>query len=73
MSIAKRVQVWTSLLITNLYERQIMQLVLFQQWATFARQWHIYDCTWQNPFDSAKIISRHLKGMQKPIYHPMSK
>ncbi|XP_075152053.1 leukotriene A-4 hydrolase isoform X1 [Haematobia irritans] len=42
-----------------------------QQWATFARQWHIYDCTWQNPFDSAKLISRHLMGMHKPIYHPM--
>ncbi|KAI8126710.1 Leukotriene A-4 hydrolase [Lucilia cuprina] len=43
-----------------------------QQWATFARTWHIYDCTWQNPFDSAKLISRHLQGLQKPIYHPMN-
>lgn len=31
----------------------------------------MYDCTWQNPFDSAKIIATHLKGLHKPIYHPM--
>ncbi|XP_066142826.1 large ribosomal subunit protein uL13m [Euwallacea fornicatus] len=43
-----------------------------QQWATFARVWHIYDATWQNPFDSAEIIKRHLMGLYKPIYHPMN-
>ncbi|XP_039147215.1 leukotriene A-4 hydrolase isoform X1 [Drosophila simulans] len=42
-----------------------------QQWATFARTWHIYDCTWQNPFESAKLVKSHLMGLQKPIYHPM--
>ncbi|XP_054743036.1 leukotriene A-4 hydrolase isoform X1 [Anastrepha obliqua] len=42
-----------------------------QQWATFARTWHIYDCTWQNPFDSAVLIKKHLMGLHKPIYHPM--
>ncbi|XP_031623214.1 39S ribosomal protein L13, mitochondrial [Contarinia nasturtii] len=43
-----------------------------QQWATFGRTWHLYDCLWQNPFYSAKIIATHLKGLHKPIYHPMS-
>ncbi|XP_003557025.1 39S ribosomal protein L13, mitochondrial [Glycine max] len=43
-----------------------------QQWATFARTWHIYDCTWQNPFESAKLIKTHLMGLHKPIYHPMN-
>jgi large subunit ribosomal protein L13 len=33
-----------------------------QQWATFARQWHIFDCKWQNPFDSAEILVKYLKG-----------
>ncbi|XP_017088966.2 leukotriene A-4 hydrolase isoform X1 [Drosophila bipectinata] len=42
-----------------------------QQWATFARTWHIYDCTWQNPFESAKLVKTHLMGLHKPIYHPM--
>lgn len=44
-----------------------------QQWATFGRVWHIFDCKFQNPFDSAKVIVSYLKGMQKPIYHPLSK
>jgi hypothetical protein len=44
----------------------------FQQWATFARQWHIFDCTWQNPYESAQVIVKYLKGLHKPIYHPMS-
>ncbi|XP_066262336.1 large ribosomal subunit protein uL13m [Euwallacea similis] len=43
-----------------------------QQWATFARIWHIYDATWQNPFDSAELIKRHLMGLYKPIYHPLN-
>ncbi|XP_017860034.1 PREDICTED: leukotriene A-4 hydrolase isoform X1 [Drosophila arizonae] len=42
-----------------------------QQWATFARTWHIYDCTWQNPFESAQLVKTHLMGLHKPIYHPM--
>lgn len=45
----------------------------FQQWGTFAQIWHIYDCKWQNPFQSAELIKRHLLGLHKPIYHPMSK
>lgn len=44
-----------------------------QQWATFARIWHLYDCNWQNPFDSAKLICRYLLGQHKPIYHAQSK
>ncbi|GLV43346.1 mitochondrial ribosomal protein L13 [Carabus blaptoides fortunei] len=43
-----------------------------QQWATFARIWHIYDATWQNPFESASVIKNHLMGLHKPIYHPMN-
>uniref|UniRef100_A0A1L8DRT2 Putative mitochondrial/ ribosomal protein l13 n=1 Tax=Nyssomyia neivai TaxID=330878 RepID=A0A1L8DRT2_9DIPT len=43
-----------------------------QQWATFARTWHVFDCTWQNPFESAQIIRKHLLGLHKPIYHPMN-
>nr|CAD7400757.1 unnamed protein product [Timema poppensis] len=44
-----------------------------RQWATFARVWHIYDATWQNPFDSAKKICKVLTGVNKPVYHPLSK
>lgn len=44
-----------------------------QQWATFARVWHLYDCNWQNPFDSAKLICKYLLGQHKPIYHSSSK
>ncbi|KAJ8912918.1 hypothetical protein NQ315_017248 [Exocentrus adspersus] len=43
-----------------------------QQWATFARIWHLYDAAWQNPFDSAQVIKKHLMGLHKPIYHTMS-
>ncbi|XP_046420192.1 39S ribosomal protein L13, mitochondrial [Neodiprion virginianus] len=43
-----------------------------QQWATFARTWHLFDATWQNPFDSAQVIIKHLMGLHKPIYHPMN-
>ncbi|XP_063238593.1 large ribosomal subunit protein uL13m [Bacillus rossius redtenbacheri] len=43
-----------------------------QHWATFARVWHIYDATWQNPFDSAQKIRKVLMGINKPIYHPLN-
>lgn len=43
-----------------------------QQWATFARVWHIYDAAWQNPFQSAILLKKYLMGMHKPIYHPMN-
>jgi len=43
-----------------------------QQWATFARQWHMFDANWQNPFESAQVIVKHLKGLHKPIYHPLN-
>ncbi|KAL3285515.1 hypothetical protein HHI36_000046 [Cryptolaemus montrouzieri] len=49
-----------------------MSLKRVQQWATFARVWHIYDAAWQNPFDSAKLLRKHLMGMHKPIYHPLN-
>ncbi|XP_011496961.1 PREDICTED: 39S ribosomal protein L13, mitochondrial [Ceratosolen solmsi marchali] len=41
-----------------------------QQWGTFARMWHIYDATWQDPYKSAVLISHYLRGIYKPIYHP---
>ncbi|XP_044735180.1 39S ribosomal protein L13, mitochondrial [Chrysoperla carnea] len=43
-----------------------------QQWATFTRIWHLYDATWQNPFESAQLIKKHLQGLHKPIYHPLN-
>ncbi|XP_031849874.1 mitochondrial ribosomal protein L13 [Nomia melanderi] len=43
-----------------------------QHWGTFARIWHIYDAKWQDPFISAKVITRYLKGLYKPIYHPLN-
>ncbi|KAF5307460.1 hypothetical protein FQR65_LT06815 [Abscondita terminalis] len=43
-----------------------------QQWATFARIWHIFDATWQNPFESAQVLKKYLMGLYKPIYHPMN-
>ncbi|CAH1967522.1 unnamed protein product [Acanthoscelides obtectus] len=43
-----------------------------QQWATFARIWHIYNAAWQNPFHSSELIKKYLMGMHKPIYHPMN-
>ncbi|KDR19814.1 39S ribosomal protein L13, mitochondrial [Zootermopsis nevadensis] len=43
-----------------------------QQWNTFARVWHLYDATWQNPFESAQRIMKYLKGLHKPIYHPLN-
>ncbi|KAK4884148.1 hypothetical protein RN001_000419 [Aquatica leii] len=43
-----------------------------QQWATFARIWHVFDASWQNPFDSAQLLKKYLLGLYKPIYHPMN-
>ncbi|XP_012274715.1 39S ribosomal protein L13, mitochondrial [Orussus abietinus] len=43
-----------------------------QQWVTFARTWHIYDATWQDPYISAEKIKHYLQGLHKPIYHPMN-
>uniref|UniRef100_A0A1Y1MJK0 39S ribosomal protein L13, mitochondrial n=1 Tax=Photinus pyralis TaxID=7054 RepID=A0A1Y1MJK0_PHOPY len=43
-----------------------------QQWATFARVWHIFDASWQNPFESAQVLKKYLMGLYKPIYHPMN-
>uniref|UniRef100_A0A0A9WGX2 39S ribosomal protein L13, mitochondrial n=2 Tax=Lygus hesperus TaxID=30085 RepID=A0A0A9WGX2_LYGHE len=42
------------------------------QWQAFSRVWHLYDAKWQNPFDSAKLITKHLQGRHKPFYHPLS-
>ncbi|XP_029031848.1 39S ribosomal protein L13, mitochondrial [Osmia bicornis bicornis] len=41
-----------------------------QHWGTFARIWHIFDATWQDPFKSAHRIKHYLMGLYKPIYHP---
>ncbi|KAK5649071.1 hypothetical protein RI129_003963 [Pyrocoelia pectoralis] len=43
-----------------------------QQWATFARIWHVFDASWQNPFESAELLKKYLMGLHKPIYHPMN-
>ncbi|KAK3908683.1 39S ribosomal protein L13, mitochondrial [Frankliniella fusca] len=43
-----------------------------QQWATFARIWHLYDMKWQNPYESAYVIKKYLSGLWKPIYHPLN-
>lgn len=43
-----------------------------QQWATFARMWHVFDAKWQDPFHSAKMLSVYLSGKNKPIYHPLN-
>lgn len=43
-----------------------------QQWATFARVWHVYNAAWQNPFESAELLKRYLMGTYKPIYHPLN-
>ncbi|RLU24979.1 hypothetical protein DMN91_003071 [Ooceraea biroi] len=43
-----------------------------QQWGTFARIWHMYDATWQDPYKSAEIIKFYLMGLYKPIYHPLN-
>uniref|UniRef100_A0A0V0G8W0 Putative mitochondrial ribosomal protein l13 n=1 Tax=Triatoma dimidiata TaxID=72491 RepID=A0A0V0G8W0_TRIDM len=42
------------------------------QWNAFTRIWHMFDVKWQNPFHSAKLITKYLKGTYKPFYHPMS-
>lgn len=39
-----------------------------EQWQVFARTWYLYDCKWQDPFDSAFKISAVLRGAHKPIY-----
>ncbi|TRY63611.1 hypothetical protein TCAL_00434 [Tigriopus californicus] len=41
-----------------------------QQWSSLARTWWLYDAQWQNPFQSAKKITRVLQGLHKPIYSP---
>jgi len=39
-----------------------------QQWSVFSRNWYLYDCKWQDVFDSAKKVSMYLQGKHKPIY-----
>jgi len=41
-----------------------------QQWATFARAWHMFDATWQDPIIFGKTIVDVLGGKHKPIFHP---
>lgn len=79
MSAAKRVQVNFQLK-DKLCETSYRTLIFiitktiwyFQQWATFARTWHIFDCKWQDPYESANIIKKYLMGQHKPIYHPLN-
>ncbi|KAG6804326.1 39S ribosomal protein L13, mitochondrial [Apis mellifera caucasica] len=44
-----------------------------QHWGTFSIVWHIFDATWQDPFQSAPLIKKYLMGLYKPIYHPLNK
>ena len=32
------------------------------QWTVFARNWYLYDCKWQDPFDAAIKIGGVLQG-----------
>lgn len=41
-----------------------------QQWATFARAWHLYDATWQDPMVFSPTVADVLSGKNKPIFHP---
>jgi len=41
-----------------------------KQWTAFARTWHIFDAKWQNPFHSARELTKYLEGKNKPVYHP---
>lgn len=43
-----------------------------KQWAAFSKTWHIYDAKWQNPFQSAKVVTKFLEGKNKPVYHPLN-
>ncbi|XP_025207883.1 39S ribosomal protein L13, mitochondrial [Melanaphis sacchari] len=47
------------------------QLGRVKQWNTFARCWHLFDAAWQNPLECAPTIEKYLKGLTKPIYHPL--
>uniref|UniRef100_A0A915KAG6 Uncharacterized protein n=1 Tax=Romanomermis culicivorax TaxID=13658 RepID=A0A915KAG6_ROMCU len=40
-----------------------------QQWLVFARQWHIVDAKWQDPFRLADKVATILDGRNKPIFH----
>ncbi|KOB72364.1 Leukotriene A4 hydrolase, partial [Operophtera brumata] len=54
------------------HERYMMHVSAYTQWATFARTWHVFDCKWQDPYESANVIKKYLMGLHKPIYHPMN-
>nr|CAD7409165.1 unnamed protein product [Timema cristinae] len=71
MSAFKRVQLANALVVLSSTAEDGEIKVRISQWATFARVWHIYDATWQNPFDSAKKICKVLTGVNKPVYHPL--
>ncbi|KAM8966653.1 large ribosomal subunit protein uL13m [Pelodytes ibericus] len=43
-----------------------------QQWATFARVWHLIDGKMQPPGKIASLSAIHLKGKHKPMYHALS-
>ena len=49
---------------------EMSSLKRVQQWATFARAWHLYDATWQDPMVFSKTIVDVLSGKNKPIFHP---
>lgn len=73
MTAAKRVQVKKLYFNNFCYFHSFLESSFFpQQWATFARTWHVFDCKWQDPYESANVIKKYLMGLHKPIYHPMN-
>ncbi len=53
--------------------KSIHLMNLFQQLATFARVWYLFDAKWQCPHLSGERIARILRGEHKPIYYPGGK
>ncbi|XP_014279858.1 large ribosomal subunit protein uL13m [Halyomorpha halys] len=43
-----------------------------KHWNAFAQVWHLFDAKWQNPFESATVITKYLLGKHKPFYHPFA-
>lgn len=42
------------------------------QWSVMSRHWLLYDCNQQCAMKSSDAIAYHLRGLHKPIYHPLS-
>ncbi|GAU99640.1 hypothetical protein RvY_10608 [Ramazzottius varieornatus] len=59
---------------TNIYLRKGPENVFnrVQQWATFARQWWLFDAKNQDPFQTAYHIRPYLNGKTKPLFSPQT-